>query len=88
MSINNINKVKEEIKKFIEKNSISFNPEMIGVDTPLFSSGIFDSTHYIRLIFSLEKEFNIKFSDHMDIDIEALDTIELIYKNINKCIKN
>jgi len=86
--MHDIDIIKSEVKKFIGKHSGSFDPGMIEEKTPLFSSGLLDSTCFIKLILFLEQVFQIAFNEHLEVNMENMDTIELIADNIGKCVKS
>lgn len=55
-------RIKNEVKKFIEKESLSINGE-IKNDTLIFESGLFDSMGLLFLIEFLNENYHIEITD-------------------------
>ena len=64
---------KDELLQFME-NKLGVDTSHVDADTPLFSSGIIDSTGMVELIVFVESAAEVKFSPD-DITLDNLDSI-------------
>jgi acyl carrier protein len=64
---------KDELLQFME-NKLGVDTSQVDADTPLFSSGIIDSTGMVELIVFVESAAEVKFSPD-DITLDNLDSI-------------
>lgn len=64
---------KDELLQFME-NKLGVDTSQLDADTPLFSSGIIDSTGMVELIVFVESAAEVKFSPD-DITLDNLDSI-------------
>ena len=68
----------QKLRKFVGAKSKLVKESEIAADTRLFSSGLLDSLAFIELVLFVENEFHLKLSDHMDVNMDSLDSIEQI----------
>jgi len=88
MNDNETFKIKDKIKKVIVKElELPIKPEEINDDDMLFGAGLgLDSVDSIKVIVSLEKEFDIIFDD-INFKIEELNSINSLENYIQDRIK-
>lgn len=67
---------KELLLRFAEDN-LGLDPAEVNEDTPLFSSGLIDSTSMVDLIVYIESEADVTFEPD-DVSLDNLDTISRI----------
>jgi acyl carrier protein len=67
---------KDGLLQFME-NKLGVDTSLVDADTPLFSSGIIDSTGMVELIVFVESTSAVKFSPD-DITLDNLDSIRRI----------
>jgi acyl carrier protein len=72
------NKIKEAVRDFIVAQFLpGEDPESLTDDTLLVTDGVLDSLGSLKLVAFLEETFGISVDAH-EVDVEHLDTLELI----------
>lgn len=75
--------IHESVKNFILEQFLpGEDPEELGDDTPLMTTGILDSLATLKLVTFLEQEFEITVEAH-EADAANLNTLELIVNLVN-----
>jgi acyl carrier protein len=68
----------QKLRCFIAGKSKLVEASELTDDTRLFSSGLLDSLTFVELVLFVEREFHIKLSDAVDVNMDSLDSIEQI----------
>jgi acyl carrier protein len=75
--------IHDRVKKFILAEFLpGEDPDELGGDTPLMTTGILDSLATLNLVTFLEQEFDITVQAH-EADTENMNTIDLITKLVH-----
>ena len=70
--------IQDKVKAFVLREFLDGeDPEALGPDTRLFTTGILDSIATLKLVAFLEKEFGISVEAH-EADAQNLDTLDAI----------
>jgi acyl carrier protein/D-alanine--poly(phosphoribitol) ligase subunit 2 len=83
MEENNLNEMKELIRKYVIKEYIDDDDTTITDDTPLISSGYVDSFSMVSLLVFLENKFKIKIPPSKATP-EAFDSVNNIVALVNQ----
>jgi acyl carrier protein len=83
MEENNLNEMKELIRNYVIKEYIDDDDVTIAYDSPLISSGYFDSFSMVSLLVFLENKFKIKIPPSKATP-EAFDSVNNIVALVNQ----
>lgn len=74
--------IQQRLRPFLAGKSEILAGSEISPDTKLFSSGLLDSLAFIELVTFLESEFKVRLSDAGEVNLDSLDSIELITRKV------
>jgi acyl carrier protein len=76
-------KILQEVKGFLLDEFLAEeDPESLGDETPLISSGVLDSIAVVKLVSHLEESYGVELEAH-EMSADYLDTPELIARTVS-----